>query len=105
MNSRSPYLPPVKLYADQEATVRMGHGTMDRFKIRKRLCQGCVLLSSLFNLSAEYIMGSDGLDESQAGIKISGRNINNLRYADDFTLMGRKQGETKDPLDESERGE
>ena len=98
MNSRSPYLPPVKLYADQEATVRMGHGTMDRFKIRKRLCQGCVLLSSLFNLSAEYIMGSDGLDESQAGIKISGRNINNLRYADDTTLMAENLEELKNFL-------
>ena len=87
MNSRSPYLPPVKLYADQEATVRMGHGTMDRFKIRKRLCQGCILSPCLFNLYAEYIMRNTVLDEAEAGIKIAGRNINNLRYADDTTVM------------------
>ena len=71
---------------------------MDRFKIRKRLCQGCVLLSSLFNLSAEYIMGSDGLDESQARIKIAGRNINNLRYADDTILMAENEEELKSLL-------
>ena len=73
----------------------MGHGTMDRFEIRKRVCQGCVLSSSLFDLYAEYIMGSAGLDESQAGIKIAGRNINNLRYADDITLMTENLEELK----------
>ena len=68
---------------------------MDRFEIRKRVCQGCVLSSSLFDLYAEYIMGSAGLDESQAGIKIAGRNINNLRYADDITLMTENLEELK----------
>ena len=85
----------MKLYAGQEARVRMGHGKMDRFKIRKRVCQGCVLSSSLFDLYAEYIMGSAGLDESQAGIKIARRNINNLRYADDTTLMAENLEELK----------
>ena len=75
------------LYAGQEATVRTGHGTTDWFQIGKGVCQGCILLPSLFNLYAEYIMWNSGLDEAQAGIKIAGRNINNLRYADDNTLM------------------
>jgi len=75
------------LYAGQEATVKTGHVTTDGFQIGKGLCQGCVLLPSLFNLYAEYIMRNAGLDEAQAGIKIAGRNINNLRYADDTTLM------------------
>ena len=75
------------LYAGQEATVRTGHGTTDRFQIGKGVCQGCLLLPCLFNLYAEYIMRNAGLDEAQAGIKINGRNINNLRYADDITLM------------------
>ena len=69
----------------QEATVRTGHGTTDWFQIGKGVCQGCILLPCLFNLHAEYIMRNAGLDEAQAGIKISRRNINNLRYADDTT--------------------
>ena len=75
------------LYAGQEATVRTGHGTADWFQIGKGVCQGCILSPCLFNLYAEYIMRNAGLEEAQAGIKITGRNINNLRYADDTTLM------------------
>ena len=75
------------LYAGQEATVRTGHGTTDRFQIGKGVCQGCILSPCLFNLYAEYIMRNTGLYEAQAGIKIAGRNINNLRYTDDATLM------------------
>ena len=74
------------LCAGEEATVRTGHGTMDWFQIEKRVCQGYILLPCLFNLHAEYIMQNARLDEAQAGIKISGRNINSLRYADDTTL-------------------
>jgi len=85
-----------KLYAGQEATVRTGHGTTDWFKIGKRTHQGC-MSPYLLNLYAENIMQNDGLDEAQAGIKIAQRNINNLRYADDTTLM--------EPLDKGERGE
>ena len=73
------------LYAGQEATVRTGHGTIDWFQIGKEVRQGCILSPCLFNLYAEYIMRNPGLDEAQAGIKIAGRNINNLRYADGFT--------------------
>ena len=90
------------LYADQEA-VRTGHGTTDWFQIGKGVCQGCILSPCLFNLCAEYIMRNAGLDETQAGIKIAGRNINNLRYADDTTLMTESEEELK--LNESERGE
>ena len=75
------------LYAGQEATVRTGHGTTDWFQIGKGVCQVCILSPCLFNLYAEYIMRNAGLEEAQAGNKISGRNINNLRYADDTTLM------------------
>ena len=75
------------LYAGQEATVRTRYGTMDWFQIGKGVHQGCILLPCLFNLYAEYIMRNAGLDEAQARIKISGKNINNLRYADDTTLM------------------
>ena len=83
------------LYACQEATVRTGHGTTDWFQKGKGVCQGCILSPCLFNLYAEYIMRNAGLDETQAGIKIAGRNINNLRYADDATLMaGRKRNST-----------
>ena len=74
------------LYAGQEATIRTGHGT-DWFQIGKRVCQGCILSPCLFNLYAEYIMQNAGLNETQAGIKIAGRNIDNLRYAGDTTLM------------------
>ena len=79
------------LYADQEATVRTGHGTTDWFQTGKGVHQGCMLSPCLFNLYAEYIMRNSGLDESQAGIKIAGRNINNLRYADDITLMAERK--------------
>ena len=79
------------LYAGQEATVRTGHGTTDWFQIGKRVPQGCILSPCLFNLYAEYIMKNAGLNEAQAGIKIAGRNINNLRYADDTTLMAESE--------------
>ena len=75
------------LYAGQEATFRTEHGTTDWFQIGKGVCQGCILSPCLFNLYAEYIMKNAGLDKAQAGIKIAGRNISNLRYADDTTLM------------------
>ena len=81
------------LYAGQEATVRTGHETTDWFQIGKGVCQGCILSPCLFNLYAEYIMRNAGLEEAQAGIKISGRNINNLRYADDTTLMAESEEE------------
>ena len=90
------------LYAGQEATVRTGHGTTDWFQIGKGVRQGCILSPCLFNLYADYIMRNAGLEEAQAGNKIAGRNINNLRYADD-TLIA--ESEAKKPLDESERGE
>jgi len=81
------------LYTGQEATVRTGHGTMDWFKIGKGVCQGCILSPCLFNLNAKYIMQNARLDDSQAGIKIAGRNINNFRYADDFlNVVIRKVG-------------
>jgi len=92
------------LYAGQEATVRNGHGTTDWFQIRKRVLQGCILSPSLFNLYAEYIMWNAWVNEAQAGIKIVGRNTNNLRYADDTTLMAESEEELEPP-DESERGE
>ena len=84
-----------KLYADQEATVRTGRGTTDWFQIMKGVCQGYVLSPCLFNLYAEYIMWNDGLDEAEARIKIAGRNINNLRYADDTTFMAESKEELK----------
>ena len=80
-------------YAGQEATVRTEHGTTDWFQIEKGVCQGCILSPCLFNLHAEYIMQNAELDEAQAGIKIAGRNINNLRYADDTTLMAESKEE------------
>ena len=86
------------LYAGQEATVRMGHGTTDWFQIGKGVRQGCILSLCLFNLHAEYIMRNTGLDEAQAGIKIAGRNVNNLRYADDTTLMAESEEELKSLL-------
>ena len=86
------------LYAGQEATVRIGHGTADLFQIRKEVHQGCILSPCLFNLYAEYIMRNAGLDEAQAGIKIAGRNINNLRYSDDTILMAESQEELKSLL-------
>ena len=83
------------LYVGQEATVRTGHGTTDWFQIRKRVRQGCILSPYLFNLYAEYIMGNSRLGEAQAGIKTAGRNINNLRYADDTTLIAEREEEPK----------
>ena len=83
------------LYAGQEATVKTGHGTTNWFQIGKRVRQGCILSPCLFNLYAEYIMKNARLDEAQAGIKIAGRNINNLRYADDTTLMAEREEELK----------
>ena len=91
------------MYADHETTVRTGHGKTNWFQIRKGIRQGCILSPCLFNLYAEYIMQNAGLDEPQAGIKSSKRNINNLRYADDTTVMAESK-KTKEPLDESERG-
>ena len=86
------------LYAGQEATVRTGHGTTDWFQIGKGVRQGCILSPCLFNFYAEHIMRNTGLDEAQAGIQIAGRNINNLRYADDTTLMAESEEELKSLL-------
>ena len=86
------------LYAGQEATVRTGYGTTHWFQIEKGVCQGCILSPCLFNLYAEYIMRNAGLVEAQAGIKIAGRNINNLRYTDDTTLMAESEKELKSLL-------
>ena len=86
------------LYAGQEATVRTGHGTTDWFQIGKEVYQGCILSPCLFNLYAEYIMRNAGLEEAQARIKIAGRNINNLRYADDITLKAESEEELKSLL-------
>jgi len=92
------------LYAGQEATVRTGHGTTDWFQIGKGVCQGCILLPCLFNLYAEYVMRNAKAGWSTSWNQVAGRNINNLRYADDTTLYGRNW-RTEDPLDETERGE
>ena len=86
------------LYVDQEATIRTGHGTTEWFQIRKGVCQGCILSPCLFNLYAEYIMQNAWLDEAQAGIKIAGRSINNLRYPNDTTLMAESEEELKSLL-------
>ena len=97
-NTRPPDLPPEKLYAGQEATVRTGHGTSDWFQIGKGVLQDCILSPYLFNLYAEYIMRNAGLEEAQAGIKIARRNINNLRHADATTLMVEIEEELKSLL-------
>ena len=97
-NTRPPDLPLENLYAGQEATVRTGHGTTDWFQIRKGVRQGCILSPCLFNFYAEYIMRNAGLEEAQAGIKITGRNINKLRYADDTTFMAESEEELKSLL-------
>ena len=94
-NARPPYLPPENLYEGQEATVRTGIGTTDWFQIGKVVRQGCILSPCLFNLYAEYILQNVRLDEEQVGIKIAGRNINNLRYTDDTTLMAESEEELK----------
>ena len=86
------------LYAGQEATVRTGHETADWFQIKKGIYQGCILSHCLFNFYAKYIMRNTGLEEAQAGIKIARRNINNLRYADDITLMAESEEELKSLL-------
>ena len=97
-NTRSPDLPLEKPVCSQEATVRTGYGTTDWFQIGKGVCQGCILPPCLFNLYAEYIMRNPGLEEAQALIKIAGRNINNLRYTDDTTLMAESDDELKNLL-------
>ena len=97
-NTRPPDLPPKKHHAGQEATVRTEYGTMDWFQIGKGVHQGCILSPCLFNFYAEYIMGYAGLDEAQAGIKISRRNINNLRYTDDMALAAESKEELKSLL-------
>ena len=96
------------LYADQEAIVRTGHGTTNWFQIGKGVHEGCILSPCLFNLYAEYIMRNAGLEEAQAEINIARRNINNLRYTDDTTLIAESEEELEseeEPLDGSERGE
>ena len=90
-NARPPYLPPENLYEGQEATVRTGIGTTDWFQIGKVVRQGCILSPCLFHFYAEYIMQNAGLDEAQARIKTAGRNINNLRYSDNTTLMAERE--------------
>ena len=104
-NTRPPDLPLRSLYAGQKATVRTGYGTTDWFQIGKGVCQGCILSPCLFNLYAEYIMRNAGLEETQAGIKIAGINVSNLRYADDTTLMAESEEELKSLLmkEESEK--
>ena len=97
-NSRPPYLPPEKSACRSRATIRTGQGTMDWFQIGKGIHPGCILSPCLFNLYAEYIMQNARLDETQAGIKIIRRNINNLRYADDTTLMAEGEKELKSLL-------
>ena len=106
-NTRPPDLPsekPVNAGQETVRTVRTGHGTTDWFQIGKGARQGCILSPCLFNLYAEYIMRNAGLEEAQAGIKIAGRNINHLRYADDTTLMAESEEELE-PFDESLRVE
>ena len=109
-NTRPPDLPLEKPICrsgsnSYGATISTGHGTTDWFQIGKGVRQGCILSPCLFNIYAEYIMRNAGLEEAQAGIQIAGRNINNLRYADDTTLMAESEEETKGPLNESARGE
>ena len=88
----------INLCAGQEATVRTGYGTTDWFQIGKGVCQGCILSACLFDVYAEYIMRNSGVEEAHVGIKIAGRNINNLRYADDTTLMAESEEELKSLL-------
>ena len=97
-NTRPPDLPLRNLHAGQETTIRTGHGTTDWFQIGKGVHQGCILSPCLFNFYAEYIMRNAGLEEAQAEIKIAGRNVNNLRYADDTTLMAENEKEIKSLL-------
>ena len=104
-NTRPPDLPSESLNAGQKATVGTGHGTTDWFQIGKGVHQGCILSLCLFNFYAEYIMKNAGLEEAQAGIKIAGRNINNLRYADDTTLMAESEKELNSLLKVKEESE
>ena len=97
-NTRPPDLLLRNLYSSQEARVRTGHGTTDWFQIGKGVCQGCILSPCLFNFYPKYIMRNAGLEDAQSGIKIVGRNINNLRYADDTTLMAKSEEELKNLL-------
>ena len=97
-NTRPPNLPLEKFVWRSGSKVRTGHGTTDWFQIGKGVCQGCILSPCLFNFYAEYMMRNAGLEETQAGIKISRRNINNLRYADDTTLMAESEEELKSLL-------
>ena len=97
-NTRPPDLPLEYLYAGQEATVITGHGTTHWFQIGKGVCQGCILSPCIFNFCPEYIMRNAGLEEAQAGIKTAGRDINNLRYADDTTLMAESEEELESLL-------
>ena len=97
-NTRLPYLPPEKAVCSQEATVKTGHGTTDWFQTGKGVHQGCILSPCFFNLYAEYKMRNTGLEEAQAGIKIARRNINNIRYADETTLMAESKEELKSLL-------
>ena len=97
-NTRTPYLPSEKSYAGQEAAVRTGHGTINWFQIGEGVFQGCMLSHCLFNFYAGCIMQNSRLDEAQARIKIAGRNINNLRYSDDSTLMAESEEELKSLL-------
>ena len=94
-NTRPPYLPPEKSACRSGSSMRTGHGTRDWFQIGKGVCQGCILSPCLFNFYAEYIMRNAGLEETQAGIKTARRNINNLRHADDTTLMAKSEEELK----------
>ena len=95
----------INLYSGQEATLRTRHGTTDWFQIGKRVRQGCILSPCLFNLYAEYIIRNAGLEETQAGIKIAGRNINNLTYADDTTIMAEREEELKSLMKVKEESE
>ena len=97
-NTRPPDLPLEKPICRSGSDIRTGHGTTDWFQIGKGVCQGCILSPCLFNFYAEYIMRNSGLKEAQAGIKIARRNINNLRYADDTTLMAESEEELKSLL-------
>ena len=97
-NTRLPDVPLEKSYAGQEAAIRPGHGTTDWLQIGKGVHQSCILSPCLFNLYADYVMRDAGLEEAQAGIKIAGGNINNLRYADDMTLMAESEEELKSLL-------
>ena len=104
-NTRPPCLPPEKSVCRLRSTVRISQRKTTWLQIGKGVCQGCILSPCLFNLYAEYIKRNAGLEEAQVGIKIARRNINNLRYADDTTLMAESEEELKSLLDESERGE